>query len=145
MKRVDRVTHKGFKVGAEVAVIESSSWGHRVHKRVIGKVRNDGKFFLRNENGVEERMWTPDRFGGPDARPSGERGGYFGRSYIELWTKHDLTLEIEQRRTKAATQRNRLKLWLDKLDTREGEHCVWIDKLIVLAGELDQSQNNPTH
>lgn len=142
MSIMDKNVHPGFVVGATVAVIESNTWGRRFSKRVIAKVRKDGKFYLEGHaGGPEERMWTPNSYGDPTARVSGDKGYY--RPHIELWTaEHDAELAVVARRNAANEQRNKLKLWLDRLDLRDGQCAMQVDKLFKLAGELDATIND---
>jgi hypothetical protein len=142
MSIMDKKVHPGFVVGAEVAVIEVSSWSRRFSKRRIAKVRKDGKFHLEGfPGGPEERMWAPDSNGDPKARVSGYKG--YHRPHIELWTaEHDAELALVKRRNAAIEQRNKLKLWLDRLDLRDGQCAMQVDKLFKLAGELDATIND---
>lgn len=141
-----------FKVGTIVALCNSGGgWGQRsITKREVYKVHKNGRFFVKftriGAGGEQEvvhsdTMWTPDRFGGPEAQKAGERG-YCSREYIEVWTeKHDQEL-AERRAARAAQDRkNELLEVVQNLDTRSLSDRYIIEEMLKLVPAKEEQSN----
>jgi|SRR5687768_3419223 len=127
-----------FPIGTVVALIHSG-WGDRsITKRTVTKVRKDLKFFVSYRGSTGEvvqsdAMWTPDRFGGPKAQKSGERGSY-SREYIEVWTpKHDEEIAERKARREADAHKAELIKGIQKLSIHsEADRNLVLNLLALL-------------
>lgn len=84
-----------FQVGVVVALVKHN-WDRRIFRRVVGKVRKDGKFFLKvGEDVLSTQMWTPGRGDETMARLSGNH--QFSHEHVELWrNEHDAELSRQR-------------------------------------------------
>jgi|SRR5687768_4884379 len=127
-----------FKIGTEVALI-THGWGVSLGKRTVTKVRKDGKFFVSIRNDAGEltqldQMWTPDRFGRPQADMSGS--GHYPRESMEVWSdKHDGLLRELRERNTARKARDDLLSRIKELSLENEEHRNLIINLCALLPE----------